>query len=92
MCDLEFGKCDICGNDKFLSRKYFNYDNIKCECHSPNHFIFVSHCNMCEPVEPDTTKISCSLFGKNIEIKTTQLRKIDSILKQLNDEVERINI
>lgn len=29
----EFGKCDICGKEGPLNRKYFHYD-FKCECHT----------------------------------------------------------
>ena len=54
--DIEFGKCDVCKKDAPLQRKYYGY-NIKCECHSPNHFEFVRHCNDCTPTEPKETKI-----------------------------------
>ena len=55
--DIEYGRCDVCGINAFLERKYYCYD-IKCECHSPNHFEFVSHCKDCKPKEPERTKIS----------------------------------
>jgi hypothetical protein len=54
---IEFGKCEICNKETHLKRTYFRYD-IKCECHSPNHFELVIHCNDCVPVEPKITKIS----------------------------------
>ena len=57
MGDQEFGKCDICGEDKILQREYYRYD-IKCECHSPQHSEYVSHCDDCTPVEPTETKIT----------------------------------
>ena len=56
MGDVEFGTCDICGIDDYISRKYYSYDVI-CECHSPNHFELVYHCKNCLPVEPTETKI-----------------------------------
>lgn len=34
---IEFGKCDYCGKETTVQRKYYHYD-IKCDCHSPNHF------------------------------------------------------
>ena len=57
MCDSEFGKCDICGKEAPLSRKYYHYD-IDCECcHSiinskNHHFELVRHCKNCEPKPP----------------------------------------
>lgn len=64
---IEFGKCDICGNEDNLQRKYYKYD-IKCECHSPYHFEIVRHCKECKPVEPIETRILA---------KTSNLNKID---------------
>lgn len=55
--DSEFGKCEICGKEDFLIRQYWSYD-IKCECHTPNHFDMVRHCKACVPVKPSTTKIT----------------------------------
>lgn len=50
------GTCDICKkSDMRLYRTYFHYD-LKCECHSPNHFDVVDHCEICVPVKPATTK------------------------------------
>lgn len=54
MGDIEFGKCDVCGEDKTLSRKYYYYD-VKCDCcnrkDSP-HFEIVRYCSNCEPKPP----------------------------------------
>ncbi len=67
--DIEFGKCDICKDDKPLQRKYYHYE-IKCECHSPKHFEFVSHCKDCVPIEPTTTKIN---------VKTKVLKEVEEL-------------
>lgn len=64
--NIEFGKCEICGNETSLDRTYFRYD-IQCECHSPRHFELVRHCNKCVPVEPKVTQLT---------IKTDVLNKI----------------
>lgn len=56
MGEIEVGNCDVCGNKKQLNRKYFHYD-FKCECHSPNHFELVRHCNECTPKAPEVTKV-----------------------------------
>lgn len=53
---IEFGKCDICHQDKPLQRTYYRYP-IKCECHGPEHFELVRHCTNCVPQEPKETKI-----------------------------------
>lgn len=63
--DIEYGKCECCDKEGPLQRTYFRYD-IKCECHSPQHFELVRHCNSCEPKEPATTKVS---------MKTSELPK-----------------
>jgi len=56
--DQEVGKCMVCKEDnKVLQRTVFHYD-IKCECHSPNHFESISHCAGCVPIEPKETKIT----------------------------------
>ena len=55
--EVEFGKCDYCGKEGPMNRKYFHYP-IKCECHSPQHFEIKWHCNDCFPVEPETTKLT----------------------------------
>lgn len=73
MGDVEFGKCEVCGVDSNLTRTYFRYD-IKCECHSPQHFEVVRHCSSCTPEEPKTT---------NVELRTSTLTKL-----VLDDETE----
>lgn len=56
MNDIEIGICDICGEKRALQRKYYKY-GIKCDCHSPEHFEIVSHCNTCIPNPPEKTTI-----------------------------------
>lgn len=56
---MEYGKCEICGKEAPLQRTYFRY-NIKCECHSPNHFDLVIHCKDCVPTRPKETKVILS--------------------------------
>ena len=57
MSALEFGKCDICGEEAVLSRTYFIY-NIPCEgcgCKRDGkdmHFELVHHCDNCVPDVP----------------------------------------
>lgn len=57
MGEIEFGKCEICGKEKQLRRTYYHYA-IRCQCHSPNHFELVRHCNDCEPKPPGETKVT----------------------------------
>lgn len=58
MGEQEVGKCEVCRKEEnlVLQRTYFHYD-IKCECHSPNHFEIVRHCKDCTPAEPVETKL-----------------------------------
>lgn len=76
----EFGKCDICKEEKPLQRTYFYY-NIKCECHSPYHFVIVHHCFDCVAIEPKETTITLKTdYLKNIEqeIRKEKLNKINT--------------
>lgn len=58
MGEIETGKCECCGKDNVrLERTYFRYP-IKCECHSPEHFVLIRHCEDCTPEEPKETKIT----------------------------------
>jgi len=67
--EIEFGMCEVCGKEKAqLQRTYFRYD-IKCECHSPNHFSLVIHCKDCVAVESEETHI-------RMKVKTNTLNKI----------------
>ena len=62
MCKyIEKGKCDICGKEANIKRKYYYY-NIECDCHSPKHFEIVYHCKDCVPRPPYETK---AVFSKD---------------------------
>ena len=54
--DVEYGKCEYCGTEAPLSRKYYYYP-IRCDCHSPQHFELVRYCKSCEPKEPSKTMV-----------------------------------
>lgn len=59
MGDIEFAKCDVCGQEAHVSRKYYYYD-IKCDCcnskDSP-HFEIVRYCEKCKPKPPRTISL-----------------------------------
>jgi hypothetical protein len=79
--DCEFSVCSACGKKGIVRRKVFHYD-MKCQCHSPNHFEVVYHCEGCVPVEPETTTVfSVSVLLGNIEnrieYKTADLQKLE---------------
>lgn len=59
MCgEIEVGRCECCGKDNIpLERTYFKYP-FECECHSPEHFILIRHCEDCDPTEPRETKVT----------------------------------
>lgn len=65
--DREIGTCDSCGKFTGLSREYFRYPEIKCECHSPYHFEIVRYCKDCLPREPLETTVT---------IKTSELKRL----------------
>lgn len=65
MGDQMYGYCSFCKEDKILQRTYFYYD-IKCECHTGNHFVIVDHCYDCKAQEPRETRVI---------LKTRTLRK-----------------
>lgn len=67
--EVEFGKCKYCEYEGPINRTYYRYD-IRCECHSPQHFEMVYHCDKCEPKEPQETKIT---------INTKILRQLSDI-------------
>ena len=56
MGEMEYGKCEVCGKENSLTRTYYHY-NIKCECHSPTHFVVVKHCRGCIPKPPREIKV-----------------------------------
>lgn len=80
MGDVEFGKCDYCGKEDYINRKYFRYP-IKCECHSPEHFELVFHCKNCTPVEPRVTKITLRTTDLNILLRGNKIKKIMNNIK-----------
>ena len=71
-----YGTCDICKKETHLQITYFHYD-IKCECHSPNHFEIVYHCEDCIPIEPVTTKIV--IKTENLSKRRVKLEKLKEI-------------
>jgi len=73
--DIEYGKCEMCGNSAPLQRTYFRYD-IRCGCHSPHHFNLVIHCEDCKPKEPLVTRYTHPEKGHVIEVETKDLPKL----------------
>jgi hypothetical protein len=60
--EIEYGKCNTCGKDAPLQRKYYYYD-IKCSCCGSRHngknyhFEIKWHCANCKPKAPSSIKI-----------------------------------
>ncbi len=79
MGDIEFGKCDICGNETSLARTYYYY-GIKCECHSNEHFEYIAHCSTCKPKPPQKTSIHLTP-SLDRTIKSTLLPQAIKILQ-----------
>lgn len=65
----EWGACQYCGVEGPINRTYFRY-GIKCQCHSPEHFQIVWHCDKCEPKDPGVG---------NILLSNEQKHKVENI-------------
>lgn len=69
---VEYGKCDVCGKEGTLKRKYYYYD-IKCDCclngGKREHFEIVRYCEKCKPTPPYeiTVKYYGDRFLKEVE-------------------------
>ena len=74
-CGIEYGKCDICGKETYLSRTYFHYD-IHCQCCGCKedgrdmHFELVYHCKDCVP---DVPKVITPILKSKIDNKKYRL-------------------
>lgn len=68
MGEIEFDKCQICGQYAQIHRTYFRYPEIKCECHSPCHFDLVRHCDKCKPRIPEYTRIELRTDNLKVEV------------------------
>lgn len=80
--EKEFGRCDYCGKNDYLQRKYFHYPII-CECHSPKHFEIRRYCKNCFPTEPETTTVTflTKQLTHYLSIESSQSRKITEKFK-----------
>jgi len=56
---IVLGTCDVCNNEGSLNTTYFYY-GVKCECHSPEHFRMIHHCDYCVPEDPGRGEIHFS--------------------------------
>lgn len=91
MGEIEVGTCECCGRENVrLERTYFQYP-IKCECHAPNHFIMVRHCEYCEPEEPQETRVILKTedlknpFSFAFKIMQEEMRKTRDIKGEIYD-------
>lgn len=73
--DCLYGKCEVCGKTGHMKITTFDYSTIKCECHSPHHFVRVQHCEFCTPKEPHTI---------TIVFKTSNIRKMEATIRPDN--------
>ena len=65
---IEHGCCEYCGEIGPINRKYYTY-GIQCQCHSPEHFELVYHCDKCEPKDPGIKKIELTKKQKHNAFK-----------------------
>lgn len=65
MGEMMYGTCEICGKkDVPLERKVYYY-GIKCECHSPQHFVAIEHCKDCVPKPPKRITVEMKPVDEN---------------------------
>lgn len=62
---IEYGKCEICGKEAPLTRTYYHYNGLKCDCHSSEHFDLVRHCVGCTPIQQRTTRVELTVEQAN---------------------------
>jgi hypothetical protein len=92
--EVEFGRCEICKENKPLERAYYHYD-IKCECHSPYHFEFVRHCKDCIPKEPLETKIilkTSNLINMNLKFRIDYDDSADNIVFEISQRLGQFGL
>lgn len=68
---IEYGKCEICGNEGPLERTYFYYP-IHCDCcgskdenGQKRHFVIARHCERCAPAIPYNIKVTMTDHNGN---------------------------
>ena len=63
--EQEYGVCDICGAQDYVSRTYFYY-HIDCDCckgpENHNHHEIVYTCPRCVAVPPKTLRVKMQPF------------------------------
>lgn len=71
--------CEVCGKKVVNVCRTTFYYNIKCECHSPQHFETVYHCKTCIARVPGQTKITFRTNRDEYILKQERLNKIKQI-------------
>ena len=84
MGECEYGKCEICGEEAYLSRTYFYYP-IHCECccskdknGQNQHFVMVRHCDKCPARMPkEIHPLIKAMDGKSYKANITNILPSD---------------
>lgn len=78
MGNVEYGTCELCGQEGPVQRKYFHYklagNPIKCDCHNGGHADFIKHCKDCVPAKPATTQIVLDNMQMTLATKTLEIK------------------
>ena len=78
--EMPFGTCERCGKkDTPLRIRYRHFWDVRCECHSPNHFYRMEVCKQCDTLEDD------ELFGPHTTV--TVIQNVDGISKEVKHTV-----
>ena len=75
MCgEMPFGTCEKCGkNNTPLHIRYRHFWDVRCDCHSPNHFDRMEVCELCDTLEDD------ELFGPLTTLSTSRLENGNTV-------------
>lgn len=80
---VEYGKCEICGEDGILSRTYFIYP-VDCTCcgctrqGQNRHFEMIRHCNKCQPSIPkEINPLLIGMDGKDYCLNIKNIKPIE---------------
>lgn len=57
---VEYGTCDICGEEKVINRKYYYY-GVKDKGTNQPHFEMISYCSKCKNMVKPPKKITLEI-------------------------------
>jgi hypothetical protein len=74
---LEYGECEICGEDGFVTKTHFVFDSVDCKCCEGKHYETVRHHKTCESYIPETISFKSKTGVDMIDIESKFFIYID---------------